>query len=187
MDFKTGGQAAIGRMIEAYGFTTRQALCEQLGVSKSTLATRYMRDIFPADFIIQCALETGVSLRWLAAGEGPMYINQESDIVKIDKMKLIEGKVYPANYFIFDKTFLPAELNNPLALVDGETTYIIQQNTNDMKDGLWLVDIEGKNSVKRITRIPVGRVRVSDNDISFDCALSEIKLIGRITLTVYKS
>ncbi|WP_262830710.1 helix-turn-helix domain containing protein [Klebsiella aerogenes] len=25
-------------MVEAYGFTTRQALCDQLGVSKSTMA-----------------------------------------------------------------------------------------------------------------------------------------------------
>ncbi|MDA7147119.1 helix-turn-helix domain-containing protein, partial [Escherichia coli] len=35
-------------MVKAYGYKTRQALADHLGISKSTLATRYMRDIFPA-------------------------------------------------------------------------------------------------------------------------------------------
>lgn len=55
MDFNSGGKKAIERLVEAYGFGTRQALCDHLGVSKSTMATRYMRDIFPADWVIQCA------------------------------------------------------------------------------------------------------------------------------------
>ncbi len=65
-----GGKAAIERLVEAYGFTTRQALADHLEVSKSTLANRYLRDTFPADWIIQCALETGTSLKWLTTGQG---------------------------------------------------------------------------------------------------------------------
>ena len=70
MDLRKGGKAAIERMLEAYGVTTKQALCERLGISSSTLANRYLRDTFPADYIIQCALETGVSLKWLVTGNG---------------------------------------------------------------------------------------------------------------------
>ena len=70
-----GGKAAIERLVEAYGFTTRQALADHLEVSKSTLANRYLRDTFPADWIIQCALETGTSLKWLTTGQG---LNQSS-------------------------------------------------------------------------------------------------------------
>ncbi|MDO1994297.1 helix-turn-helix domain-containing protein, partial [Escherichia coli] len=40
MNFKNGGQAVITRMLEAYGFKTRQALCEQFNVSASTMGTR---------------------------------------------------------------------------------------------------------------------------------------------------
>lgn len=57
MDLDKGGRGAIERMVEVYRFTTRKALCEKLGVSKSTLATRYTRDSFPSDWVIQCALE----------------------------------------------------------------------------------------------------------------------------------
>jgi phage repressor protein C with HTH and peptisase S24 domain len=80
-----GGKAAIERLVEAYGFTTRQALAEHLEVSKSTLANRYMRDTFPPDWIIQCALETGTPLTWLTNGEGPVYENAKSDVLVIKK------------------------------------------------------------------------------------------------------
>lgn len=37
MNLEKGGLGAIERMVQAYGFETRQALCDHLGVSKSTL------------------------------------------------------------------------------------------------------------------------------------------------------
>lgn len=70
MDFRKDGKAAIDRMLEAYGYTTKHALYDQLGISSSTLANRYLRNTFPADYMIQCALETVVSLEWLVSGEG---------------------------------------------------------------------------------------------------------------------
>lgn len=85
MDFSQGGKKAIERMVEAYGFTTRQALCEQLGISKSSLATRYMRDSFPSDWVIQCALETGVNIKWLVTGLPPKHEYLTSDIINIQK------------------------------------------------------------------------------------------------------
>lgn len=70
MDFNTGGQKVVQRLLEAYGFKTRQALCDKLGVAKSTMASRYMRDIFPADWVIQASIETGINVEWLAFGTG---------------------------------------------------------------------------------------------------------------------
>lgn len=39
-----GGKEVIFRIVEAYGFSSRQALCNHLGVSQSTLANRSARD-----------------------------------------------------------------------------------------------------------------------------------------------
>lgn len=66
----TGGREAIHRLMAAYDFKSRQQLCDHLGASKSTMANRYLRDSFPAEWVIQCALETGVSLLWLTTGQG---------------------------------------------------------------------------------------------------------------------
>jgi hypothetical protein len=51
-------------------------------------------------------------------------------------------------------------------------------------DGEWLVDIEGKTSVRTLTRIPVKKVRVSGAGAAFDCSIDDISVIGRVVLTI---
>ncbi|BEM39457.1 phage repressor protein CI [Serratia ureilytica] len=186
VDPQSGGKKAIERLVEAYGFATRQALCDHLGVSKSMLANRYMRDTFPADWIIDCALETGVSLRWLTTGEGPVYVDQSSDLIAIDRLKLVNGKLHPSNYIMFDKALLPSEIISPRVVLDGDVSHVVELDIQTLTDGSWLIEIEGTASIRKLTRLPVGKVRVTDNDISFDCSINEIKLIGRVELTIAK-
>ncbi|EKN4704465.1 phage repressor protein CI [Yersinia ruckeri] len=187
MDLRRGGQAAIDRMLEAYGFNTRQALCEQLGVSASTLANRYLRDTFPADLVIQCALETGVSLRWLTTGEGVMFENPKlNDVVQIPRKKLLDGKLYDSNFYIFDKAFLPDGLKDPVVILDGDVTYIADRKFDEVQDGKWVVDIEGKVSVRDIIRIPGGKVRVDGGKFSFNCDLEQLIIVSKIILNCMK-
>ncbi|HHW4136602.1 TPA: phage repressor protein CI [Yersinia enterocolitica] len=186
MDFKSGGRKAIDRLIEAYGFTTRQALCDHLGVSKSTLATRYMRDIFPAEWIIQGALETGVSLSWLTTGEGMMFENAKlNDVVQIPRKKLLDGKLYDSNFYMFDKAFLPDGLKTPVVILNGDITYIADRKFDEVQDGKWVVDIEGKASIRDIAHLPGGKIRVDSGTISFDCLISDIAFSARI-ISIYK-
>ncbi|WP_141010624.1 helix-turn-helix transcriptional regulator, partial [Escherichia coli] len=91
MNLEKGGRGAIERMVEAYGFKTRQALCDHLGISKSTLATRYMRDSFPAEWVIQCALETDTSPNWLTTGHGSKQTSHNKNTIEFDKNVLIDG------------------------------------------------------------------------------------------------
>ena len=74
-----GGKEVIARILEAYGFNTRISLCNQLGVSQSTMANRYARDTFPADWVIVCHLETGASLIWLSTGVGSKFVDGRDD------------------------------------------------------------------------------------------------------------
>ncbi|GKW31361.1 MULTISPECIES: phage repressor protein CI [Pectobacterium] len=178
-DFHSGGKKAIERIVEAYGFSTRQALCDHLGISKSTLGTRYMRDSFPSDWVIQCALETGISLQWLTTGNGPMYEDGKNDVVSIQRFKLQNGSLLQSNYYLFDKAFLPDGLQDPIVILDGDVTYIADRKFDEVTDGKWLVEIEGKTSVRDLTRIPVGKVRVSGVGMAFDCGIDEIKQLAR--------
>ncbi|CNE39318.1 phage repressor protein CI [Yersinia kristensenii] len=187
MDLRRGGQAAIDRMLEAYGFSTKQALCEQLGISASTLANRYLRDTFPADLVIQCALETGASLRWLTTGEGAMYENaKQLDIVQIPRQKLLDGKLYDSNFYMFDKAFLPDGLKDPVVILDGDVTYIADRKFDEVQDGKWVVDIDSDISVRNIARIPGSKIRVLKDEISFDCYLSDINVRAKISLSINK-
>lgn len=187
MDLNKGGRGAIERMVEAYGFTTRQALCDQLNVSKSTLATRYMRDSFPSDWVIQCALETGASLRWLTTGEGVMFESaQQTDIVQIPRQKLLDGKLYDSNFYMFDKAFLPDGLKDPVVILDGDVTYIADRKFDEVQDGKWVVDIDGKLIVRDIVNLPRKRIRIISNQTSFDCSIDEIKIYAILSIVIGK-
>lgn len=197
MDLKNGGQAVITRLLEAYGFKTRQALCDQLKVSTSTMGTRWMRDVFPADWVIQCTIETGASVEWLSFGTGEKFPNGTSknsnenensanenllgDVVAVTRKKIIDGNLYDSNFYMLDKAMLPSHLSKPMIIVDDDVSYLADQKNNELTDGTWLVEIEGQVSIKELIRIPVGRVRVTTvpGSASFECGIDDLKPLAK--------
>ena len=197
MDFNKGGQEVIKRLLTAYGFTTRQALCNQLGASTSTMSTRWMRDVFPADWVIQCAIETGASLEWLSFGKGEAFPNGSStksngteksanenllsDVVAVPRKKVVDGNLYDSNFYMLDKAMLPSHLSNPLIVVDDDVSYVAERKTDELTDGTWLVEIEGQVSIKELMRIPVGKVRVTavPGSTSFECGINDLKPLAK--------
>ena len=180
MDFSQGGKKAIERMVEAYGFTTRQALCEQLGISKSSLATRYMRDSFPSDWVIQCALETGVNIKWLVTGLPPKHEYLTSDIINIQKIKLMDGVLLDAGTLMFDKVFIPDGLSSPSVISNGNNSYFIERDFTDVVDGDWLISIDGKHSIKQVIRIPDNKVKINYGNIIVDMNINDLVFIGKV-------
>ncbi|TAJ01631.1 hypothetical protein EG334_22850 [Pectobacterium versatile] len=62
----------------------------------------------------------------------------------------------------------------------------VQPKFDDVKDGKWLVEIEGKTSIRELTRIPVGKVRVSGVGMAFDCGIDEIGVVSKISIVTSK-
>ncbi|MGT3214153.1 transcriptional repressor [Yersinia phage vB_YenM_324] len=183
LDIDTDGAAVLDRIIAAYGFSSKIMLAQHFDIAASSLSSRYKRGGFPADFAVMCMAETGVTLEWLATGEGKMFDDSQTDIFKIRKEKLIDGRVYEAGYLMFDKAFFPpnqAELKDPRVIIDNEIQYVVEYKFTDIFDGKWLVDIEGKTSIRELTRIPIRKVRVSGIGMAFDCELTDITVLGRV-------
>ncbi|WP_390903063.1 S24/S26 family peptidase [Serratia quinivorans] len=65
-----------------------------------------------------------------------------------------------------------------------QAQYIIGQNFTEIYDDEWLINIEGKTSVRTLTKIPVKKVRVSDGKIAFDYSIDDIAIIGKVVLTI---
>jgi len=170
----------IERLVEAYGFTTRQALCDHLGVSKSTMATRYMRDIFPADWVLQCVMETGVSINWLVSGKGELALNARKKLSDIEIQELKNGEAYALGSYKIDPSFLLREVKSPLAVNSNRHIYICDREDVILSDGQWLVQIEGKLSIKKVNLIPVRKAIVSGDGFTFECDISDIKPIAKV-------
>lgn len=184
MDLEKGGRGTIERMVEAYGFSTRQALYDQLGVSKGTLANRYMRDSFPSDWVIQCSLETGASLKWLINGQGKMFGEKSTDLIEVGKIKIIEGHIFESGSYFFDRTFLKHNFIQPLSISDDKSLYVSEQKHDLISDGKWLVNIDDSYSIRDISKLPGNKIRVSSNLISFDCGQNDLTFHSKIIITV---
>jgi len=189
LQFDMGGESApvLDRVIEAYGFSTKIMLADHLGIASSSLAGRYKRGGFPADIVVRCMAETGANLEWLATGCGPKFTDEALDILKLSRRKIVDGQLYEAGFYLLDKaSFLPGRQipQEAICVVDGTTQYIVDQQFSEIYDDEWLVEIEGKVSVRTLTRIPIKKVRVSGVGMAFDCSIEDISVLGRVVLTI---
>lgn len=198
----TGGREAIHRLMAAYDFKSRQQLCDHLGASKSTMANRYLRDSFPAEWVIQCALETGVSLLWLTTGQGEPgtkidnkksinsvnsgKVKPLSELVspEIDKVNLMGGSLVEAGKAIIDSSLIPSDSRKLLLVNTAGDSYLVDCTQTPPVNGVWLVDIDGIKSIVKLTRLPGNRLVVHQDDSSFECNLDDIEVVGRALKTI---
>jgi phage repressor protein C with HTH and peptisase S24 domain len=178
---QSGGKDAITRILQAYGFSTRQALCEHLGVSQSTMANRWMRDTFPHDWLIACHLDTGTPMLWLATGKGNpgAGVAQDSGLT-LQYKEITNGVLNDIDVIRYDSRLIPNGITASFLVKFESSKYLVAPVDGEISDGLWLIEIDGFASIKQINRLPGGRVRVENGPASFECAASEIKVIGKV-------
>ncbi|ELQ6062456.1 phage repressor protein CI [Cronobacter sakazakii] len=177
----------LNRVMYAYGFTSKLQLAHHFDMASSSLSARFKRGIFPADMVVRCVAETGVSLEWLATGQGRTFDDEEIDIMKMSRRKIVDGLVYPAGMYMLDKvSFLPGVPlpTSPICVLEGTKQFIVDTSFTEVYDDQWLVEIEGKTSIRTLTRIPIKKVRVSGVGMAFDCGIDDITVIGRVVLTI---
>lgn len=187
IDMSGDSTAILDRVIEAYGFPTKIMLADHLGIASSSLAGRYKRGGFPADIVVRCMAETGATLEWLATGVGPKKEGEDFALLRVPRFKIVDGQLYEADILLIDHTtFLPGVTppTDPICVIDGSDQRIIDRQFSEVYDGDWLIEVEGKTSVRNLTRIPVKKVKVIGPGVSFECSIEDIKILGRISLTI---
>ncbi|MDU4942923.1 MAG: phage repressor protein CI [Mixta calida] len=197
--FSGSGGAILDRLIQAYGFKQKSQYADHVGLSSSNLAMRYKRDAFPADLIVQCLLDTDADLNWLLYGQGtpPSAANAIAaenglksetikDLINVPRIKLTNSEINKLDDVTVErKLFLDRanEESNLLVVIEGEQQYIINRNYKSVVDGKWLLNIEGMNSIRTITRLPGGKVRITGTGSEFECALDDISPVGIVIMT----
>ncbi|WP_165730812.1 phage repressor protein CI [Enterobacter hormaechei] len=178
----------LDRVVDAYGFTSKLQLADHFDMASSSLSARFKRGIFPADMVVRGVAETGASLEWLATGQGKKFDDEELDILKMPRRKIVDGLIYDAGMYMLDKvSFLPGVPlpTSPICVLEGNNQFIVDTSFTEVYDDQWLVEIEGKTSIRTLTRIPIKKVRVSGVGMAFDCGIDDITVIGRVVLTIH--
>lgn len=176
-----GGKEVIARILSAYGFSSRISLCKQLGVSQSTMANRYARDTFPADWVIICHLETNASLVWLSTGKGSTFVDgRDERTTSIRQISITNGKITSLPEIIVDRSTIPSGLSNPFIVGVERSSYFVDTYEGEIVDGYWLVEIDNLISIREIYRFPGGKLRIENGKASFECTASEINVLGKV-------
>lgn len=181
-----GGKPVLRRILDAYGFTLQKQLCELLGISSGTVSTWVRRNYFPGDVVVTCALDTGVDLLWLATGKGsPQRLcESKKNNSFIDRKRLVDGMLIEEGYWEIDLDFVSHKFVQPCFLNTAFGTYIVDMGIKSASNGCWLLDIDGKHDVYKVTLLPGLRMSVSKGEATFECAVKEINLHGKALLTI---
>ncbi len=143
-----------------------------------------LRDNFPSDLVLRCALETGASIEWLSFGTGNVYSAIQTETVKLATFKLIDEKLARSNSLIFDKIILPENYNDLDAIRDGKNIYFVDKSNKNIDDGKWLVEFSGKHSFKDLLLLPSNRIRMDGGKYPIDCDINEINVLGKV-ISIY--
>ncbi|EIZ9128729.1 phage repressor protein CI [Cronobacter turicensis] len=179
-NIKTGAREAVERICDAYGFTSRLQLANYLGMSASSLSTRIMRDNFPADLVLLCALETGASIHWLTTGEGVKFDPVTSDTSRIAAYKIEGAELIRQASFICDKAMLPNYKGELQIITDGQAKYFVDVAEYQATDGKFLIEYSGAKSIKELTLLPGNKLRIDWGKYPLDCDVSDVTLLGKV-------
>ncbi|MCU5773100.1 helix-turn-helix domain-containing protein [Erwiniaceae bacterium BAC15a-03b] len=189
----SGGKAVLRRILDAYGFTMQKQLGDLLDIASGTMSAWVRRDYFPGDVVVACALDTGVSLRWLATGKGAPGEKAETPasnpigLRKLNKYKLNGGSLDAAGEWWADSSLLSSDIKQPAFIEKGAISWIVDLGAESVSNGLWILDIDGNKDIYQVVRIPGNRIKVSDSKSEFECSTEDVKPVGMVTLTLTKN
>lgn len=181
-----GGKAVLRRIMDAYGFTLQKQLCDLLGISSGTVSTWVRRNYFPGDVVVTCALDTGVSLQWLATGKGAYQGTSSKKIPDkhIPHMNLTLGVLEDAGDWLADLTFIQHSFYAPVFISSNTEAWIIDKSINDISNGSWLIGIDDKYDIYEVSLLPGKNIRLINKKIEFDCKINEVEVFGKVVLNM---
>lgn len=194
----SGGKEILQRIMQAYGFTMQKELGDHLDIPSGTMSAWVRRDHFPGDVVIVCALDTGVSLYWLATGVGSMNEQQAQSqrepitslpagLKQITKYSIQTGQLSESGAWFCDETLIEAGVNNPVLVEKTGQRWLVDLDAKNIANGRWLIDVDGTCDVYDVARLPGNRLTVKNGSSQFECLVDEIKCVGMVFLTLSKS
>lgn len=181
LDSQVNNEELLDRICQVYGFTQKIQLARHFNIAASSLQNRYARGTISYDFAVQCALDTGASLRWLMTGQGAQFEGNPSpgDPVAVVTFTLSDGQLEENSTLSIDSHLFSKPLTRGIAVRSEAKLHFVEKGA-PLTDGLWLVEIEGTISLRDLTLLPGKKLHVAGGKVPFECGIDEIKTLGRV-------
>ncbi|CAM3930597.1 Bacteriophage CI repressor helix-turn-helix domain protein [Vibrio aerogenes CECT 7868] len=190
-DYLTGKQVTE-RLCELFNAKNMRALSQMLEISPSTIATWHQRDICPYEVAIRTHLRKGVSLKWLLLAEGDPYPNasphtyqpdkeETRHLIDIDLFTIKNGQLAEQGIMTFDQSLLDElGITNVIAIRDAENTYIVDQESTNAVNGIYLIEFDGFFSLNAIQRLPGKKLAIRFQDTTLTVNETELNVTGQV-------
>lgn len=184
----SGGKAVLQRVMEAYRYKTQKELSDYLGISTATISTWVRREYFPAEVVITCAIDTGVSLEWLAIGTANP-VASHIDIIcnnslMLKRFSLNNGQLEENGNWYVDAKFLDTFPESYGWIERNSESWLVDFTMSHISNGKWLISIDGSCEVYNILRIPGGRLQLSSKESKFECGAQEVTCVAKVIKTI---
>lgn len=181
-----GGKPVLRRIMDAYGFTFQKQLCELLGISSATVSTWVRRNYFPGDIVVTCAIDTGVSLEWLATGlnEHKKNLGHEREAYALPRKDLVAGILKDTGTWSIDLSFISQKINSPTMVVSNSSSWIVDMGVVSISNGRWVLGIDNKFDIYDVTVMPGKKINVINNGNGFICDIDEVQVTAKVILTI---
>lgn len=186
----SGGKEILKRLMDAYGFTMQKQLGEHLGIPSGTMSAWLRREHFPGEVVIACALDTGVSLYWLATGNGSMHEQRaqsseaDAPVISLSKHHLINGQLNDGGFWYGDKSLFNGASNDKFIVEKSGNLFCIDANSHPISNGMWLINIDGVNDIYDVIRLPGNKLKLSGDAGSFECLVVDVEPKGIVNFTI---
>ncbi|WP_288444077.1 phage repressor protein CI [uncultured Serratia sp.] len=180
----SGGKPILRRMLDAYGLRTQKELGDLLDISTATISTWVRREYFPGDAVVACALDTGVSLLWLATGQGnpgnPDAVSYEQTFSSIPRISIASGELVEVGSWICDPSFIPVDVSSARLVERDNSAWLVDFGQIVIGNGKWLLSIDGVHEIYSVARIPGKKIIVSNSHYNFECSVENVLCLGKV-------
>ncbi|WP_349253616.1 helix-turn-helix domain-containing protein [Photobacterium galatheae] len=208
------GQPFTELIRSAVGCRTFLELADILDVPKSTFSAWNQHSRNSHELIVRLHLAKGISVRLLALGdmshitEPPFYPSlpahaenlqvQESAstfekhplaTVLLKSYCLINGQLIDAGeipYPVRRMNSFNLKTEHTIEVETNEAIYLVDQSSTDAVSGVYLIDVDGLLSLNRIQRFPGKKLAIAFGESTIEAKAEDIKVIGRVAVTLKK-
>lgn len=136
LDSQVNNEELLDRICQVYGFTQKIQLARHFNIAASSLQNRYARGTISYDFAVQCALDTGASLRWLMTGQGAQFEGNPApgDPVAVVTFTLSDGQLEENSTLSIDSHLFSKPLTRGIAVRSEAKLHFVEKGAS-LTDG----------------------------------------------------
>ncbi|STQ77221.1 Bacteriophage CI repressor helix-turn-helix domain [Grimontia hollisae] len=165
-------------------------LADVFGIPAGTIATWKQRDLTPYELILRTCLAYNLNLEALALGKGELYKNDDvrAPYAFLPAKRLHNNKLVDLESVALDLSFLSDELSreNCLVVFSNVGSYLVNTDEISPTSGNYLIDVDGVFSINKVRRLPGKKLSVDFDGSLIDVAEGDIKVIGRVAMSMVK-